>query len=152
MEWTQGGVKYYSEQLKAVAKTDFYKIEVINNKSWLDVPAAQSGVATYRAEFWLKNFPQEIENIEIVPGRFTRLRNEQRRQVRFYTDYQTDDNHEHLKLLLSFDSVKITELGTVPTVEYIMEESYENTPVNKYALSRGNVWLTEQPTIVRNVI
>jgi hypothetical protein len=152
MEWTQGGIKYYSEQLKAVAKTDFYKIEVTNNKSWLDVPAGQTIVTTYRAEFWQQRFPQEIENIEIVPGKFTRLRNEQRRQIQFYTDYQTDANHEHLKILFSFDSVKIANVGEVPTTEYIMEESYEHTPIKKYALSRGMVWLTEQPTIIRNVI
>jgi hypothetical protein len=151
LQYTADSVNYRSELLRATADTDFYKIVSTNKNKWLNLPANTPVTTTYRAEFWEQRFPQEIENIEVVPGKFVRLRNEQRSQRRLYTDFYPAWNHQHMKLLFSQDTLLIGSL-TVTGDEYIMEESYEFTNVTKYGLSRGDIWLTLQPTITRNVI
>lgn len=97
-------------------------------------------------DLWMKSYPAEFEDIEIVPGEFTRLRNEVVNEVMFDTEYMPDYLHRKIQLLLGCDVVKINE------VEYIQRQGYtfENQK-NGYALSKGKVTLTERKSIVRNI-
>jgi uncharacterized protein YjiK len=62
------------------------------------------------------------------------------------TEYTPSYIHEKLKLILSLDTVKING------IEYIQRNEYIFTEQRHYALSKGEVDLTERKSITRNVL
>lgn len=111
------------------------------------VPSNQEVVTWIAANFWQQSFPQEMEDIEVLPGEFTRLRNEQYRKRKLETEFQPGFRHEQIQTFLSVDEV------TIDATKVIMRDPYEFQFNNRhFGLAKGSVLLTEQPTILRNVI
>jgi hypothetical protein len=117
-----------------------------NKNTFLQVPANTENRLYLPIEFWQRSNPQEYEDVEISAGEFVRVRNEQHRIVKLKTGFLPSYMHEKLKLILSLDVVKING------IEYIQRNDYIFTEERHYALSKGEVDLTERKSITRNVL
>jgi hypothetical protein len=117
-----------------------------NKRAWAHMPANVDGYGLVQTAELNNVFPQEYEDIEVAPGEFTRLRNEQKTQLALETDFMPDYAHEQLKLQMSCDQFAINN------VEYIQQEPYTFDPAKHTALSKGQVTLTERKSILKNVI
>ncbi len=107
----------------------------------------ETALATWiKGNFWEPDYPAEMEDIEILPGEFTRVRNEQHRTKKLETEFMPGYRHEHMKTILACDGLNLE--GT----EVIMRNDYTNPFNNRhYGLSKGMVVLTERPSILRNI-
>ncbi len=118
-----------------------------NNNTYDFVPADRQEQTWIRGNFWLPSYPAEFEDIEILPGEFTRLRNEWNRTRQFETDYMPGYLHELFSHILGSDSVNIQGTEVIQRDAYVMD-----FPNRKYGLVKGKVLLTEKTSIQRNVI
>ncbi len=119
-----------------------------NNRTYAGMPYYSALVQMWlQIDFWQDEYPEEFEDIEILPGEFTRLRNEINRKTKLQTDYMPSYMHEKIKLIIGCDDIRIDD------VSYIQRDAYTITYPNKqYALAKGEVSLTEKTSIIRNVI
>jgi hypothetical protein len=117
-----------------------------NKNTYLAVPANTENRLYLPIEFWQMENPQEYEDVEISAGEFVRVRSEQHRMLQLKTDYLPGYMHEKLKAIMSLDVVKING------VEYIQRNPYTTNFNRYYALSKGEVMLTERKSILRNVL
>jgi len=118
-----------------------------NKRLYQGIPANTEIRTFWPISFWQTNNPQQFEDIEILPGEFTRLRNELNNETMMETDYLPPYMHRSIQLSLAMDTVKINDVEQIQRSEY----SYA-FPNRHYALSKGKVTLTERKSIVRNVI
>lgn len=118
-----------------------------NNNIYDFVPAYKEEQTWLRGNFWQPSYPAEFEDIEILPGEFTRLRNEWNRTRQFETDYMPGYLHELFSHILGSDSVNIQGTEVIQRDAYVMD-----FPNRQYGLVKGKVLLTEKASIQRNVI
>jgi hypothetical protein len=138
----------YSELYKAYLNNTVNQARITfkNKRQWAQLPAntETQGVIDYAELNHV--YPQEMEDIEVAPGEFTRLRNEQKTQLSLETNFLPDYAHRSIKLQMSTDTFKING------IEYIQQEPYTFDPAKHTALSKGQVTLTERKSILKNVI
>jgi hypothetical protein len=118
-----------------------------NKKLYQGIQANQSIRTYWPISFWKKNNPQVFEDIEIVPGEFTRLRNELNSETMMETDYLPAYMHKQIQLAVACDNIVVDSVEQIQRAEYNFD--YSN---NHYALSKGQLRLTEKKTIQRNII
>lgn len=118
-----------------------------NDNTYDFVPANIEEQTWIRGNFWQPAYPAEFEDIEILPGEFTRLRNEWNRTRQFETDYMPGYLHELFSHILGSDSVNIQGTEVIQRDAYVMD-----FPNRQYGLVKGKVLLTEKTSIQRNVI
>ncbi len=135
----------YSELL--VESTDpLIMIKYKNSRVFDLVPANTEQVTYIRGNFWQPKYPAEFEDIEILPGQFTRVRNELNREREFETAYMPGYDHEQLQHILACDLINIDGTDVIQRQVYNMP--FEN---RQYGLAKAKVFLTEQKSIIRNV-
>jgi len=149
---TKGAEVVYSEQFQLRPVTSFtvrtQPVVAYSNKRLYQGIQPNTEISTYwPIQFWQTKNPQQFEDIEILPGEFTRLRNELNNETMMETDYLPPYMHRSIQLSLAMDVIKIQSVEQIQRSEY----AYDFTN-RHYQLSKGKVTLTERKSIVRNVI
>ncbi len=141
-----------SEQFRTALTADYNitrqtLIQYRNVKEFAGIPANTLMQTYLNISFWMQKNPQTYEDIEIAPGEFTRLTNEIHRTLKLETDYYPAYLHEYLQIVLGLDYVFINGK------EWIMRNNYAyDYPNRHFALTKGQIELTERKSILRNTI
>ena len=122
-------------------------ISYFNNSTFDDIQHNGTVFSLYlHAQFWKETSAEEFEDIEESQNTFVRTYNELAEKTLLETDFIPNYMHQKLRRVLMHDNIVINGKN------WIKKDEYEQENLNRYALSRANVWLTDKDSILRNVI
>jgi len=127
-----------------------------NTKNFDNFLYDQSPVITNQivipAQFEVEDEPTEQTNAELSDGEIVMLRQRIVTKQLLKFGFMPNYMHKKLRRILMHDTVRIegTEDGQVSY--WRMLDAYETTPVNKYGLKQGQVWLTLYNSIEKNTL
>lgn len=99
-----------------------------------------------RAHFWKQDWPKEMESIELSNNSYVTTMSTLSVRTRLETGYLPRYVHNKINRILMHDNISIGG------VDYVVRDEYDHSNIERYGLSRGNIWLTEKSTILKNVI
>lgn len=127
------------------------EIKYWNNSLFDGIPYGEGSpeiqfTAYIDSQFWKETADEEFEDDRLSSNSFVRVYNEQAEKTLLEIGYVPNYMHKKIRRILMHDNVVINGKS------WIKRDEYEHENLNRYPLSRANVWLTDKNSIVRNVV
>jgi len=126
------------------------KISYWNNSSFDGIPYGGGPEIKFTAhidsQFWKETADEEFEDDMLSSNEFVRVYNQQAEKTLLEIGYVPNYMHKKIRRILMHDNVVIN--GKY----WIKRDEYEHENLNRYPLSKANVWLTDKNSIIRNVV